>query len=297
MLSQIKGLKMMGLTDYASESLRKLRIHELEVSKKFRNFIVWIITIANISNELTPAVIITAAIFWTRSGPGGFTVNEAFTSLSIVALISTPIAELTAVYPQFVASLACFDRIQTFLSSDERQDGRQKKRSEQQSGAYGSLGTDGARQVAVSVKDASVEIPRKTDLILRNATFDVVKGSFNVIVGPVGSGKSSLLKAILGELPLSEGTISLDGNMTSSAFCDQTCWLRNGSVRDNILAGSELDQAWYDSVVRACALSQDISQFPKGDRTIVGSGGITLSGGQKQTVVRWTLVPMTCCLC
>jgi ABC-type bacteriocin/lantibiotic exporter with double-glycine peptidase domain len=105
-----------------------------------------------------------------------------------------------------------------------------------------------------------------------------------MVVGPVGSGKSTLCRALLGEMPLSEGNVKLRKHRNHIGYCDQTAFLFNGSVRDNTVAFSIFDPVRYAEVVHATALSYDLATLPEGDRTNVGSDGITLSGGQKQRV-------------
>lgn len=103
------------------------------------------------------------------------------------------------------------------------------------------------------------------------------------VVGPVGSGKSTLLKGLLGEVPHTHGSINLPSR--SIAFCDQTPWIANSTLKENITLFSGADEDYYESVLAACALHDDLSQIPDGDRSRVGSKGITLSGGQKQRLV------------
>ena len=100
----------------------------------------------------------------------------------------------------------------------------------------------------------------------------------------VGSGKSTLIQALLGETITHKGFMSVV-SPNSMAFCAQTPWLINKSIQQNILGTSPFDGAWYGEVVRACALVEDLSGYPSGDRTLVGSKGMTLSGGQKQRIV------------
>jgi ABC-type multidrug transport system fused ATPase/permease subunit len=107
------------------------------------------------------------------------------------------------------------------------------------------------------------------------------KGELNLIVGPIGSGKSSLLLALLGEMRLISGEFYLPRH-NGVAYVSQTAWLQNATIRDNILFGSEFDEERYWKVVDACALKVDLDLFEAGDRTEVGEKGITLSGGQKQ---------------
>ena len=102
-----------------------------------------------------------------------------------------------------------------------------------------------------------------------------------VLVGPVASGKSSLLHAIAGEMRKTSGKITLVGKR---AYCPQTPWIQNASARENIIFGSEFDQVWYDQVVHACALTSDFELFQSGDQTEIGEMGINLSGGQKARI-------------
>lgn len=100
----------------------------------------------------------------------------------------------------------------------------------------------------------------------------------------VGSGKSTLMQALLGETITHNGFLSVALN-DSIAFCAQTPWLVNKSFQQNILGTSVFDGPWYAEVLKACALLEDLRNYPAGDRTLVGSKGITLSGGQKQRIV------------
>lgn len=112
----------------------------------------------------------------------------------------------------------------------------------------------------------------------------VPRGKITMVVGPVGCGKSTLLKAVLGELPVMGGVLQVTS--LRIALCDQTAWHVNGTVQGSIIGVSEFDQRWYSSVVRSCALDEDLRQLPQGDQTQIGSKGIALSGGQSQRIVR-----------
>ena len=99
--------------------------------------------------------------------------------------------------------------------------------------------------------------------------------------GPIGSGKTSLLMSILGELPISSGHISCTGKM---AYVSQTPWVYSGTVRENIVFGMPFCEEKYNAIVEVCDLKKDLTSFPKNDLTEIGQRGIILSGGQRARV-------------
>lgn len=116
---------------------------------------------------------------------------------------------------------------------------------------------------------------------LRNLTYQVKAGELLVIVGRVGSGKSSVLMSILGELPLAAGRMQIRGRLS---YASQEAWIFAGTVRENILFGRNFQEARYKQVLHVCCLDRDITLFPQGDETIVGERGVSLSGGQKARI-------------
>ncbi|SPO20123.1 related to multidrug resistance protein [Ustilago trichophora] len=114
-------------------------------------------------------------------------------------------------------------------------------------------------------------------------------GKMTLICGPTGSGKSSLLSALLGEMELLEGSVTLPKRPLQLlsggiAYCSQTAWLETMSIRDNIIFGQYFDQERYDKVLDCCCLKLDLKTFPEGDQTEIGENGVSLSGGQKARV-------------
>jgi ABC-type multidrug transport system fused ATPase/permease subunit len=119
--------------------------------------------------------------------------------------------------------------------------------------------------------------------IVRNISFEIPFGSLAMLVGPVGCGKSTLLKAILGETLYNVGDVHI--HSPNIAYCSQTPWLVNRSIRDNVVGASSYREDWYMMVIKACGLQTDIAGLIKGDDTMVGTKGVSLSGGQKQRLV------------
>lgn len=261
---------------------------------------------ATFSEEFTPVIIIIAAVFWTKADQG-LSVAEAFTSLTIISIASRPLVLILYSVMNTFGALGCFTRLQAFLELESWKDGRElllasPKSSRSISTATPPLSKDielssiphveatpldvDTSMTVLTIEDATFAVGDGVE-VLKDVNMSIRQGSLSMIVGRVGSGKSSLLKAMAGEVLISKGRIILHNN--SIGYCDQTTWLQNVTIRDNIVGQLPVDEDWFATVVRACALDVDCSLFPLGDRTVVGSGGVALSGGQKQRVVNFFL--------
>jgi ATP-binding cassette subfamily C (CFTR/MRP) protein 1 len=142
----------------------------------------------------------------------------------------------------------------------------------------------------IILKDAAFGIKENRAVITHGLNLEVRRSSLTMIIGKVGSGKSTVLKGLIGELPTSTG--SIESKFRESSYCEQQPWLFNASIQNNILGYSPLEAKWYETVIKCCALDKDFSAFQFGDLTLVGSKGITLSGGQKARVVRLLILTL-----
>ncbi|XP_023215356.1 ABC transporter C family member 10-like [Centruroides sculpturatus] len=106
-------------------------------------------------------------------------------------------------------------------------------------------------------------------------------GELLLVVGHVGSGKTSLLMSLLGEIPITSGEVSVKGKIS---YASQEAWVFNATVKENILFGEEYHEDKYRKILHITALEKDIRLFPKGDQTIVGERGVMMSGGQKARI-------------
>lgn len=180
--------------------------------------------------------------------------------------------------PMLNASMACFVRIQTFLNSDARQDHRlllnpSSDSNQAQPLSEANQGVEleemtpkisraPSNSTLLDVQNASFAWTAGGEPVVCDVTFNLPRHQFCFIIGPVGSGKSTLLKGLLGETPSSKGFVY--SSFPTTAYVDQTPWIQNGTIQQNILGISTFDEPWYRQVVRACALEQDISIMPKG---------------------------------
>ena len=117
--------------------------------------------------------------------------------------------------------------------------------------------------------------------LLKNMNFEVKSGELVAIIGSVGSGKSSLVQALLGDMHKISGSAKINGKL---AYVPQQAWIMNLTLKENVIFMKEQNEKKYKSVISACALKSDIEMLPGGDMTEIGEKGINLSGGQKQRV-------------
>lgn len=134
----------------------------------------------------------------------------------------------------------------------------------------------------ISLNNVSCSWNETDDLqTLQNISIEIGNKQLVAITGPVGCGKTSLLQAILGELPCHNGEITYSGSI---AYVPQIPWVFSGTVRENITFGKSLDTVRYQKILQACSLEKDLQQFSKGDFTHIGQRGVSLSGGQRARI-------------
>ncbi|XP_005095104.1 multidrug resistance-associated protein 1 isoform X2 [Aplysia californica] len=135
--------------------------------------------------------------------------------------------------------------------------------------------------VALQITNGQFSWDRSKAPTLNNINLKVLEGSLTAVVGMIGSGKSSLISAMLQEMSILFGTVESKG---TTAYVPQEAWIQNDTVKNNILFGSEFDEELYSKVIGACALEPDLAVLPAGDHTEIGERGVNLSGGQKQRI-------------
>ncbi|KAL9572706.1 hypothetical protein ACKAV7_003105 [Fusarium commune] len=302
MLGSMKEVKMLGLTDVLNDMVQSLRVKELDLSKKFRKLMCWRVFFQNTMEAISPLATFATYVVISQETGNPLSTASAYTSLSLIYLLSSPMSTLIRTIPGMKASLACFDRMQGFLLSDSCKDHRlplsgRDSTTQQEARNFGPrsfvqdrasielLDRSDEPSVAIGqplmiVSDASFGWSKTEVSVLSNISFPIRKSHFTFVIGSVGSGKSTLMKALLGELQPSKGFVYTDARRI--AFVDQKPWIQNLTIRQNILGISTYHKDWYDRVVHACGLEQDIVEMPDKDATKAGSGGVSLSGGQNQ---------------
>ncbi|NXP80221.1 MRP7 protein, partial [Ramphastos sulfuratus] len=231
-------------------------------------------------------VIISIAIFITYVLLGHLlTATKVFTALALVGMLILPLNSFPWVLNSILEAKVSLDRIQRFLELVD-----------QDLEAYYALDTPSGTTAAIEMQCAAFswtpveeESTRQSlsigTLQLHIENLSVKKGMLLGVVGKIGSGKSSLLAAITGELIKQGGQVYICDLEQGFGLATQEPWIQSTTVRENILFGREYDARLYKEVVEACALSDDLNILPAGDQTEVGENGVTLSGGQKARIV------------
>ncbi|KAH7302594.1 hypothetical protein KP509_23G078900 [Ceratopteris richardii] len=194
-----------------------------------------------------------------------------FTVLATFRIVQDPVRMSPEVFAALIQGHISLVRLEKFLQEEDLPEGSFLENNQR---AYSSY--------PIRVQNASLSWqPKGLQPTLQGLNIVVKQGEKVAICGSVGSGKSSFLLGLLGEMPKLSGSIELCGRV---AYVPQSAWIQTMTVRDNILFGKVMDKVAYKKAVRSCALDQDIKSFSHGDLTEIGERGTNLSGGQKQRI-------------
>ncbi|KAK2048585.1 ABC transporter [Colletotrichum somersetense] len=222
--------------------------------------------------------------------------SVAFTAISLFMLLRVPLDQIGDMFAHVQETKVSLDRVEEFLTEEETE-------------KYEQLGEDNVDENGNKVigfrkgnfiwggKDVVAE-DGSMAFRLMDLDVDFRIGKLNIISGPTGSGKTSMLMALLGEMTLVGGKVYCPGGRSREdvradpetgladtvAYVAQAAWLVNANIKENILFAAPYDEKRYRDVIVACALERDLEILDNGDETLVGEKGITLSGGQKQRI-------------
>uniref|UniRef100_H0ZGC0 ATP binding cassette subfamily C member 2 n=1 Tax=Taeniopygia guttata TaxID=59729 RepID=H0ZGC0_TAEGU len=253
-LNGIKILKLFAWEPSFEKRVNEIRAHELKNLMNFsylQSVSVFVFTCAPFLVSLA-----SFAVYVLVDENNILDAQKAFTAISLFNVLRFPMATLPMVISFLVQANVSTARLERYLSGED-------------------LDTSAIHHNPIAGRLAQPwAFPSLRDISLCQAVLVAV-------VGAVGSGKSSLVSAMLGEMENIKGHINIQGSL---AYVPQQAWIQNATLKDNIIFGSELDEARYQQVLKACALLPDLELLPAGDQTEIGEKGINLSGGQKQRV-------------
>ena len=256
-LNDIKGIKANDWEKSLVDRIVEIRKEEL----KSRRFINALISLNIFYFIALPSIMAVAVIgFYVFAMGEELTAKKTFVTISTLFLIQHPVMFIPKFIMDLIKTMVSLKRIETFLNSKELQ----------------------ALPQSSQIRFENATLSYKEKPILSNLNLTLPQGALTILVGPVGSGKSSFLQSIMGELQLTSGSLF---SHRSLAYCTGLdYWLLNATLRDNILLGSAYNEEKYKEVIQSCCLTHDVSQLPAGDLTEIGEKGINLSGGQKARV-------------
>ncbi|XP_006651027.3 ABC transporter C family member 13 [Oryza brachyantha] len=201
---------------------------------------------------------------------GELTAGGVLSALATFRILQEPLRNFPDLISMIAQTRVSLDRLSHFLQQEELPDDATI------------TVPHGSTDKAIDVNDATFSWnPSSPIPTLSGINLSVVRGMRVAVCGVIGSGKSSLLSSILGEIPKLCGQVKISG---SAAYVPQTAWIQSGNIEENILFGSPMEKQRYKRAIEACSLKKDLQLLQYGDQTIIGDRGINLSGGQKQRV-------------
>ena len=266
----LNNMKSIKLYAWSQAFMRKLNHVRNDLELKTLRKIGAAQAIANFTWSTTPFLVScsTFAVFvLTTDQP--LTTEIVFPALTLFNLLSFPLAMLPMVITSIIEATVAVGRLTDYLTAEELQP---------DAVLFIAPATQKGDET-LRLREATFTWDRnETRNCLENINFVARKGELTCIVGRVGSGKSSFLQAILGDLWKRRGEVLVHGHI---AYVAQQSWVMNASVKENIIFGHRWDPQFYQRTVHACELVEDFKALPDGDQTEVGERGISLSGGQK----------------
>ncbi|KAK1480120.1 ABC transporter [Colletotrichum cuscutae] len=292
MLGDMKSVKMLGLSGVLSTTITELRRVELRTSEKFRKLVLSQILVSNLPVEFAPfATFVIYSIIAVITKDQTLTTTNAFTALSLIGLLTEPLLLFCQFVPNIVQGVACFKRIEIFCLKAHEGSLREHLTPAARSSVTNlnrtsieladHLTQKSSEGIIASFCNAKISWSPDSDIVFKDLSLTIKRG-ITMVVGPVGCGKSCLMESILGETSHSAGTRERMAH--GIAYCAQTPWMMNDTVRRNITGGLHHDPKWFEQVLWLCSLTDDVKNMPGGELYNIGSNGVGLSGGQRQRV-------------
>uniref|UniRef100_A0A8C5VSM2 Multidrug resistance-associated protein 1-like n=1 Tax=Microcebus murinus TaxID=30608 RepID=A0A8C5VSM2_MICMU len=264
-LHGIKILKLYAWEPFYQNKIIEIRDEELEFQKSARYLTVF----SRLALTCIPFLVslVTFRVYFLLDEENILTATKVFTSMSLFNILRIPLFELPQVISTVVQTRISLDRLEDFLNDEEL--------------LPQNIETNYIGDHAIGFTNASFSWDKTGIPVLKDLNIKIPEGALVAVVGPVGSGKSSVLSAILGEMEKLTGVVQRKGSV---AYVSQQAWIQNCVLQENILFGSVMQKQFYERVLEACALLPDLEQLPNGDQTEIGERGVNISGGQKHRV-------------
>ncbi|CCM01863.1 uncharacterized protein FIBRA_03934 [Fibroporia radiculosa] len=294
-LAVIRMIKLFGWEPRLTQQLTDKRETELQWVLRTK---LWSILINNLNHVIPLMTMMVTFMSYTTIFKNELSASTVFSSMAVFEMFSMQLHMMFSFLPGIMRVRVALDRINDFMQKTELLDDFTEQPAVRAELALPVpetyVDTIGFRNASFTwTNDQNGSNPSTPGASQRNFTLRIEdelyfeRGSINLIVGPTGSGKTSLLMALLGEmhhLPAGPDSFYNLPRAGGIAYAAQESWVQNETIRDNILFGAPYDEERYDKVITQCGLKRDLELFDAGDQTEVGEKGITLSGGQKARI-------------
>ncbi|XP_040914476.1 multidrug resistance-associated protein 1-like [Toxotes jaculatrix] len=264
-LSGVKILKFYAWEEAFVRQVGVLRDGELNALKKSQ--ILYSVSLASFNSSSFLIALSVFGVYVSIDEQNVLDAQKIFVSVALINILKTPLSQLPFAMNTTMQASVALRRLTSFMCQDELKPDNVERLPHS---------TDGD---GVVIEDGFFSWSREGSPCLQRINMKVKTGSLVAVVGHVGSGKSSLLSAMLGEMERRRGFISIKGSV---GYVPQQAWVQNASLKDNIVFGAERTESWYHRVLEACALLPDLELLPARDSTEIGEKGLNLSGGQRQ---------------
>ncbi|CAK4132204.1 unnamed protein product [Aphanomyces euteiches] len=280
-LQGIRVVKLYAWETSLADQLDEIRSRELALLKRYQT-----VRILNgVAMSMAPVISLAACLMIHVARGYTLTTPVAFAALAYMNTARQPCAIFSTAVMGITEAWASCQRITKLLVCDEVAQLETTYHDEPTYDQPVISITDGdfswgAANTSTPVSEENADEPPPA-LTLSNINLNIEPGSLTIVVGAVGSGKSSLVSAILGEIHQVRGTHDVQAHFS---YVSQEAWIQHSTLKNNILFDSPYDEEAYHQVLAACQLEDDLSMLPLGDETEIGERGINLSGGQKARV-------------
>ncbi|XP_021775375.1 ABC transporter C family member 14-like [Chenopodium quinoa] len=265
MLNYMRVIKLQAWEEHFNKRIQSYRDSEFHWLAKFLYSVATNMVVLWSLPLVVPSLTFGTAILLGVS----FDAATVFTTTTLFKMLQEPIRT----FPQSMVSISqavvSLTRLDNFMTSRELVEESVER-------------VEGYSTIAIEVTDGFFSWNDEgREMVLKNINLNIQKGQLASVVGIVGSGKSSLLASILGEMYKIKGKVRVCG---TTAYVAQSSWIQNGTIQENILFGLPMNQVKYREVLQVCCLEKDLEMMELGDQTDIGERGINLSGGQKQRI-------------
>lgn len=292
-LQNIRIIKYFAWEKRFGRMIEEKRAVELKAIRS--RYVVWAVAVA-IWNSVPVLITFWSFLVYTVIEKKPLYPSIAFTAIALFMLLRVPLDQIGDMFAHVQESKVSIDRVEEFLMEEETEKYEQLGSDNVDENGVKRIGFEDTTLIWGSKNTVAEDGTMAFRLLDLNVDFKI--GKLNIIAGPTGSGKTSMLMGLLGEMTLMDGKVYCPGGRSREdvrpdpetgladtiAYVAQSAWLINDDIKGNILFAAPYDEQRYRNVIVACALERDLEILDHGDETLVGEKGITLSGGQKQRI-------------